>query len=55
MLDDATEAQMLAESAQVVEDATDWAEAQPEPDPATAQRHVYATSAVRWTTWHGVP
>ena len=25
----------------VVEDATDWAEAQPEPDPATAERHVY--------------
>jgi 2-oxoisovalerate dehydrogenase E1 component alpha subunit len=25
-----------------VEDATDWAQAQPEPDPATAERYVYA-------------
>ena len=42
MLDDAAEEQMLAESRKVVEDATDWAEAQADPDPATAQRHVYA-------------
>ena len=41
-LDEATEEQMVAESRKVVEDATDWAEAQAEPDPGTAQRHVYA-------------
>ena len=44
MLDEATEEQMVAESRKVVEDATDWAEAQTDPDPATAQRHVYADS-----------
>ena len=42
MLDDEIEAQMLAESRKVVEDATDWAESQSDPDPATAQQHVYA-------------
>ncbi|MGZ8758445.1 MAG: thiamine pyrophosphate-dependent enzyme, partial [Aeromicrobium sp.] len=41
MLDEATEQLMVAESRKVVEDATDWAEAQADPDPATAQRHVY--------------
>jgi len=41
-LDEATEEQMVAESRKVVEDATEWAEAQPDPDPATAQRNVYA-------------
>jgi 2-oxoisovalerate dehydrogenase E1 component alpha subunit len=41
MLDDETEASMVAEARKVVEDATDWAEAQADPDPATAQRHVY--------------
>ncbi len=42
LLDEATEEQMVAESRKVVEDATDWAEAQSDPDPGTAQRHVYA-------------
>ncbi len=42
MLDDETEAKMVAEARKVVEDATDWAESQADPDPATAQRHVYA-------------
>jgi 2-oxoisovalerate dehydrogenase E1 component alpha subunit len=42
LLDDAAEEQMVAESRKVVEDATDWAESQADPDPATAQRHVYA-------------
>ena len=42
MLDEATEARIAAESRKVVEDATEWAEAQPEPDPATAQQYVYA-------------
>jgi 2-oxoisovalerate dehydrogenase E1 component alpha subunit len=42
LIDDETEQQLLTESRKVVEDATDWAEAQVDPDPATAQRHVYA-------------
>ncbi|MGI8927839.1 MAG: thiamine pyrophosphate-dependent enzyme, partial [Candidatus Limnocylindrales bacterium] len=42
MIDEEGEAAILAESRKVVEDATDWAEAQPDPDPATAQSHVYA-------------
>jgi 2-oxoisovalerate dehydrogenase E1 component alpha subunit len=41
MLDEAAEEQIMAESRKVVEDATDWAESQPDPDPATAQRNVY--------------
>ncbi len=41
ILDDEIEARMAAEIDAAVEDATDWAEAQPEPDPATAERHVY--------------
>jgi 2-oxoisovalerate dehydrogenase E1 component alpha subunit len=41
-LDEATEEQMVAEARKVVEDATDWAESQADPDPATAQQNVYA-------------
>jgi 2-oxoisovalerate dehydrogenase E1 component alpha subunit len=41
LLDEAAEAAILEESRRIVEDSTDWAEAQPEPDPATAQRWVY--------------
>jgi 2-oxoisovalerate dehydrogenase E1 component alpha subunit len=44
LLDEETEARLLDESRKVVEDSTDWAEAQPDPDPATTQRHVYADS-----------
>ena len=44
LIDDESEARMLDESRKVVEDATDWAESQSDPDPATAQRHVYADS-----------
>jgi len=44
LLDEEAEAHMVEESRKVVEDSTDWAEAQPEPDPATAQLHVYADS-----------
>ena len=44
LLDDESEARMLDESRKVVEDATDWAESQSDPDPRTAQRHVYADS-----------
>ncbi|MFI5254192.1 MAG: thiamine pyrophosphate-dependent dehydrogenase E1 component subunit alpha [Candidatus Limnocylindrales bacterium] len=42
ILDEAVEARLAAEIKAMVEDATDWAEAQPEPDPATAERYVYA-------------
>jgi 2-oxoisovalerate dehydrogenase E1 component alpha subunit len=41
-LDDANEENMVAEARKVVEDATDWAESQSDPDPATAQQNVYA-------------
>ncbi len=36
------EARLTAEIAALVEDATDYAEAEPDPDPATAERYVYA-------------
>ena len=42
MLDDAAEQEIVAEARKVVEDSTEWAESQPDPDPVTAQRHVYA-------------
>jgi 2-oxoisovalerate dehydrogenase E1 component alpha subunit len=42
VLTEAVEAGLAAEIAAVVEDATDYAEAQPDPDVATATRHVYA-------------
>ena len=42
LLTDEAEAAMVAEARKVVEDATDWAESQAEPDPATAQQNVYA-------------
>lgn len=42
VLDQATEARLVADAKAVVEDATDWAEGEPDPDPATAQLHVYA-------------
>jgi 2-oxoisovalerate dehydrogenase E1 component alpha subunit len=42
MLDEQTEEQITAESRKVVEDATEWAETQAEPDPATGQQNVYA-------------
>jgi 2-oxoisovalerate dehydrogenase E1 component alpha subunit len=42
LLDEEAEKEIVAESRKVVEDATDWAESQADPDPATAQRHVYA-------------
>src|SRR3954471_16548957 len=43
LIDDETEAKMTADSRKVVEDATEWAEAQAEPDPRTGQQNVYAT------------
>ncbi len=44
LLDEATEVKLTAEMRKVVEDATDWAEEQADPDPVTAQQHVYADS-----------
>jgi pyruvate dehydrogenase E1 component alpha subunit len=42
VLDDAREAEITADVKAAVNAATEWAEAQPEPDPSTAFRHVYA-------------
>lgn len=44
VLDDAEEERIGDEARKVVEDATDWAEAQVNPDPVTAQQHVYASA-----------
>ncbi len=56
MLDEETEAAITADSRKVVEDATDWAEAQSDPDPATAQQNVYDTeppARMDDPLWHG--
>ena len=42
VLNDEVLARVMADVTAAVEDATDYAEAQPDPDPATATRHVYA-------------
>ncbi len=42
VLDAAEDGRISAEVKKVVEDATDWSESQVDPDPATAQRWVYA-------------
>jgi 2-oxoisovalerate dehydrogenase E1 component alpha subunit len=42
VLTDEVEARLAAEIAAAVDDATDYAESQPDPDPATAMRYVYA-------------
>ena len=41
VLTDEIEARLTAEIAAAVEDATDYAEAEADPDPATAMRYVY--------------
>ncbi len=46
VLTDEIEARLAAEIKAAVEDATDYAEAQPDPDPATATRYVYAEAPV---------
>jgi 2-oxoisovalerate dehydrogenase E1 component subunit alpha len=46
VLDPERLAAIEADIRQAVDDATDWAEAQPEPDPATATLHVYAHEEV---------
>ena len=56
ILDEATEASILAESRKVVEDSTEWAESQSDPDPATAQQHVYGDAPparMDDSLWHG--
>ncbi|MEX2183340.1 MAG: thiamine pyrophosphate-dependent dehydrogenase E1 component subunit alpha [Chloroflexota bacterium] len=45
ILTDEVQAVIAADVKAAVEDATDYAEAQPDPDPATALRHVYAADA----------
>ena len=47
VLTDEIEARLAAEIKAAVEDATDYAEAQPDPDPATATRYVYAEAPSR--------
>jgi 2-oxoisovalerate dehydrogenase E1 component alpha subunit len=42
VLTEAIEARVTADITSAVEDATDYAEAQPDPDPSTAMRYVYA-------------
>jgi 2-oxoisovalerate dehydrogenase E1 component alpha subunit len=44
LIDEESEVRLIEESRKVVEDSTDWAEAQTDPDPQTAQRYVYADS-----------
>jgi 2-oxoisovalerate dehydrogenase E1 component alpha subunit len=43
VLDEEKDAAFVAEAKAIIDDATDWAEAQPEPDPAQALDGVYAT------------
>ncbi len=45
VLTEEIETKLRAEITAAVEDATDYAEAEPDPDPATAMRHVYAGDA----------
>jgi len=51
------EAALAAEIAALVEDATDFAEAEPDPDPATAMDHVYADliAGEPAPPWHPAP
>jgi 2-oxoisovalerate dehydrogenase E1 component alpha subunit len=52
-----TEAAMTAEIAALVEDATDFTEAEPDPDPSTAMDHVFADIAAGEPPppWHPAP
>ena len=43
VLDEEKDAAFVAEAKAIIDDATDWAESQPEPDPARALDGVYAT------------
>jgi 2-oxoisovalerate dehydrogenase E1 component alpha subunit len=43
VLDEEKDAAFIAEAKEIIDDATDWAEAQPDPDPGKALQGVYAT------------
>ena len=57
VLTDEQEEAMAAEIAALVEDATDFAESEPDADPATALEHVYADDAAGEPAppWHPAP
>jgi 2-oxoisovalerate dehydrogenase E1 component alpha subunit len=57
VLDDAHEEALAAEISSLVDDATDYAEAEPDADPATALEHVYADPAAGEPPppWHPAP
>jgi 2-oxoisovalerate dehydrogenase E1 component alpha subunit len=46
VLDEEKDAALVAEARAAIEDATDWAEAQPDPDPGAAMQHVYSAPEV---------
>ena len=43
VLDEEQDAEFIAEAKKVIDDATDWAEEQPDPDPGRALEGVFAT------------
>jgi 2-oxoisovalerate dehydrogenase E1 component alpha subunit len=43
VLDEEKDAALAAEARELIDDATDWAEAQPDPDPGAAMQNVYST------------
>ena len=57
ILDDETELSLSAEIASLVEDATDFAESEPDADPVTALEHVYGDPAANEPAppWHPAP
>lgn len=57
VLDDVAETRLAAEVAAAVEDATEFAEAEPDPDPATGIDHVYGDPAAGEPPppWHPTP
>ncbi len=57
VLDNTLEAALAAEIAALVEDATDFAESEPDPDPATALDHVYGDPGAGEPPppWHPAP
>lgn len=56
VLDESAEASIAAEVSAEVEDATTWAEAQPDPEPATGMDHVFADASAGEPPppWHPV-
>ena len=57
ILDEEVELRLSAEIASLVEDATDFAESEPDADPATALEHVYGDDAAGEPPppWHPAP